>query len=120
MTLYTGKANYTAYNVRVTDHYNGVVYGPAYDDTTGNATTGTLKVAVPFENLSKECVVVVAAYDTNNNMEDVWLYKPVSTSMYVNCDVPVDATKYERVSVMVMDNMDKITPFAPAINIPVQ
>ncbi len=120
MTLYTGKANYTSYNVRVTDYYNGVVYGPAYDDTTGNATTGTLKVAVPFENLSKECVVAVAAYDSNDNMEDVWLYKPDSTSMYINCDVPVDATKYSRVSVMVMNNMDRITPYAPSIDILVQ
>lgn len=120
MTLYTGKANYTAYNVRVTDYYNGVVYGPAYDDETGNATTGTLKVAVPIENLSKECVVAVAAYSNNETLEDVWLYKADAKSMYVNCDVPVDSAKYARIGIIVVDNMENITPYAPAINVPVK
>ena len=120
MTLYTGRANYTAYKVRVTDFYNGVVYGPAYDEETGNATTGTLKIAVPIENLSKECVIAVAAYSDKEVLEDVWLYKADASSMYVNCDIPVDAAKYARIGVMVVNNMEKITPYAPAINIPVK
>ena len=115
MTLYTGKANYTAYKVRVTDYYNGVVYGPAYDETTGEATTGTLKLAVPIENLSKDCVVAVAAYGEGNVLEDIWLYKADATSMYVNCDIPVDAQKYSKIGVMVVDNMETITPYAPNI-----
>jgi hypothetical protein len=120
MTLYTGKANYTSYKVRVTDFYNGVVYGPAYDEATGNATTGTLKVAVPIENLSKDCVVAVAAYGAGETLEKVWLYKADASSMYVNCDVPVDASKYARIGIMVMDNMDRITPYAPAISVTVK
>ncbi|MBQ7900772.1 MAG: hypothetical protein IJ365_02255 [Clostridia bacterium] len=120
MTLYNGNGTYTTYDVKITDYYNGVAYGPAYSDRSGTATTGTLKVAVPIENLSKECVVAVAAYGSNDNMKDVWLYKADNTSMYINCVVPVDAAKYSRIAVMVLDNMVRITPYAPSLNIPVQ